>query len=350
MRDVTAREHMSMFFSILIPAYNCERYIDDCINSIMKQSCNDFEVIIINDGSKDNTATKCNIWVDKYPERIRYISQANSGTYLTRRRLLREAKGDYVCFIDADDYYMGSDVFESLKKLIDETQCDIAFFEATSDVSTMKKMFDYAYTDGEVFEGVRLAEIYRLFVNTKKFQHLWNKVIKRSLVDYETLDEPFDFRMLRDGVYQIVPLLSKADRIVYLDKTCYFYRTDNETSVSHSFKIDFFYSMVALHKRILESSKEWKYKNSDTDDYVKAGCTMDMCISAIKVRELPKDSVISRVEYLKMIGEEPLFRRQYTQKHLDKFRKPIAWALFHKQYWIVNIISSFVGVGKSVIK
>ncbi len=339
-----------MFFSILIPAYNCEKYIDGCVNSIMNQSCQDFELIIVNDGSKDGTENKCLAWVEKYPEMIRLISKDNSGSYLTRRRLLREARGEYILFIDADDYYIGTTVFASLKEIFEKTQCDIAFFDATSNLGTMCKMFDYPYADGEIFEEERLSEIYRLFVNTKKFQHIWNKAFKRTLVDYEIPDEPFDFRMLRDGVYQIVPILSKANKIVYLDKIFYYYRTDNEQSVSHNFKIDFYYSMVALHQRILYCSKEWKYKNSNTEDYIKAGCTADMCISAIKARDLPKNSPISRKDYIRMIGEEPLFRKQYTQKYLARFRKPIAWALFHKQYWMVDLVSSLVGVGKSVAK
>ena len=339
-----------MFFSILIPAYNCEKYIDGCVSSIINQKCQDFELIIVNDGSKDGTADKCKAWAEKYPEQVHFISKENSGAYLTRRLLLREAKGEYVLFIDADDNYIGNDALAHIKQKIEETDADLLFFDATSDLSAMKKMFDYPYQNGEIFENGRIAEIYRLFVNTKKFQHLWNKAFRRSLIDYELPDEPFAFRMLRDGVYQIVPILSKADKIVYLDEILYFYRTDNENSVSHSFKIDFYYSMVALHSRILECSKEWRHKNSETDDYVKAGCTADMCISAIKARDLPKETPMSKSEYIRMIGSEPLFRQQYTQKHLDSFRKPIAWALYHKQYWIVSLVSSLVGAGKRVAK
>ncbi len=339
-----------MFFSILIPAYNCEKYIDDCISSIINQNCHDFELIIANDGSKDGTADKCRVWANKYPELIRFISKDNSGAYLTRRRLLREAKGEYVLFIDADDHYISNDALMLIKQKIEETEADLLFFDATVDLATMRKMFDYPYQNGEVFENERIAEIYRLFVNTKKFQHLWNKVFKRSLIDYEQPDELFAFKMLRDGVYQIVPIISKADKIVYLDEILYFYRTDNENSLSHSFKIDFYYSMVALHSRILKSSKHWKHKDCETDDYVKAGCTADMCISAIKARDLPKNTPMSKSDYIRMIGSEPLFRQQYTQKHLNSFRKPIAWALYHKQYWIVSLISSLVGVGKKLVK
>lgn len=338
-----------MFFSILIPAYNCEKYIDECIRSIMNQKCYDFELIIANDGSKDRTADKCKAWRDKYPHQIRYISKDNTGAYLTRRRLLREAKGEYVLFIDADDKYISSETLSHIKKVIEETEADLVFFDATTDVESRIKMFNYSYENGKIFEGDQVAELYRLFVNTKKFQHLWNKAFKRSLVDYDEPDEPFKFRMLRDGVYQIVPILSKVDKAAYLDEVLYYYRTDNEQSVSHGFKIDFYYSMIALHQRILDCSKDWKHKNDETADYVKAGCTTDMCISAIKARDLPENTSINRKQYIKMIGEEPLFRKQYTLKHLANYRKPIAWALFYKQYWMVYLASSFVGVVKQFI-
>lgn len=337
-----------MFLSILIPAYNCEKYIDGCIKSIIQQDFQDYELIIINDGSTDKTNEKCVLWANKYPEKIRYVSKQNTGAYLTRRALLREAKGEYLCFIDADDNYIRNDALSMIKRTIIESQCDMVFFDATSDLSTMKKKFNYPYKNGEVFEGDRISEIYRLFVNTKKFQHLWNKVFSRTLVDFEQPDNSFGYRMLRDGVYQIVPLISRANRIVYLDKVLYYYRTDNEESVSHSFSIDFYFSMVDLHKRILECSKQWKYKNVNTDEYVKAGCTTDMCIAAIKSRNLPNDANMTRFEYIKMISKEQLFRQQYTQKYLDMFRKPVAWALFHKQYWLISVAASLVDAAKKM--
>ena len=90
MRDVTAREHMSMFFSILIPAYNCERYIDDCINSIMKQSCNDFEVIIINDVRLYGRANQYSTTEAHMPPNHRQYSQWNGERFRRwRARLAR---------------------------------------------------------------------------------------------------------------------------------------------------------------------------------------------------------------------------------------------------------------------
>ncbi len=339
-----------MLLSILIPAYNCEKYLDGCLGSVVEQSCLDYELILLNDGSTDGTPEKCRAWAEQYPDRIRYLSQENAGIYSTRRRLLRESRGDYLCFLDADDNYIGDDVLAKVKNVIEETDCDIVFFDATSNMNTMKRKFCYPYQNGEVFEGEKIAEIYRLFLNTKQFQHLWNKVFRRTLVDFDSPDVPFSFRMLRDGPYQFLPILSKADKIVCLNEALYFYRTDNVNSVSHSFKLEFYDSMVALHQRILEHSRNWKHKNADTDDYVKASCTADMCICAIKARNLPADAPVSRGEYLKRIGQEPLFRRQYTLKHLAAFRKPIAWALYHGQYWLVDLTSSLVGLGKSMMK
>ena len=87
--------------SIIIPIYNASRFIKKCITSILNQTYKNFELLIINDGSTDNSLEICNKFNDK---RIKIINQKNSGSECARLTGIKQSKGEYICFIDADDW------------------------------------------------------------------------------------------------------------------------------------------------------------------------------------------------------------------------------------------------------
>lgn len=89
--------------SVIIPVFNGEEYIENCVQSLQNQTLSEFEVILINDGSKDNTADICNK-LSKEDSRIKVIHQENSGVSIARNKGIQNANGEYLCFIDCDDY------------------------------------------------------------------------------------------------------------------------------------------------------------------------------------------------------------------------------------------------------
>jgi len=88
--------------SVIIPTYNYGQYIDKSIDSVLSQTYTDFEIIVIDDGSTDNTRT---IVETKYRDKVKYIYQENRGAPAARNQGLREAKGDFIVFLDADDWF-----------------------------------------------------------------------------------------------------------------------------------------------------------------------------------------------------------------------------------------------------
>ena len=90
--------------SVVIPAYNVEKYVRECLDSILRQTFRNFEVIIVNDGSKDNTLEILREYESKYPEMIRVINQENGGQSNARNNAFQYVRGDYITYIDADDY------------------------------------------------------------------------------------------------------------------------------------------------------------------------------------------------------------------------------------------------------
>lgn len=96
--------------SIIIPVYNCEKHLNQCIESVLNQEFHDIECILINDGSTDNSGYICDEWV-KRDRRIRVYHQNNLGVSKTRNRGITLAKGEYIYFIDADDFIIMIEYF-----------------------------------------------------------------------------------------------------------------------------------------------------------------------------------------------------------------------------------------------
>lgn len=116
------------FFSIIVPAYNVEEYIGECIESIAKQSFNNLEIICINDGSRDCTKTILNDY-QKHDRRLTVINQTNSGISSARNRGIDMAKGHYIWFVDADDY-IERHACERLHQVVQQQNPDIIIFGA----------------------------------------------------------------------------------------------------------------------------------------------------------------------------------------------------------------------------
>ncbi len=334
------------FFSVVIPVYNSEKYLNECIKSVFAQTCDDFELILVDDESKDSSPAICDSWGEKYPDKVRVIHQKNTGVYIAKRNGIKATLGKYIYVIDNDDLITTSIAFESIKDKINETNCDLVFFNATDNIKTGHLLCQIPLSDGQVFENESLSIIYDNFLSSKDLHHIWMMVFARGLFDWE-YEYKETFRMLRDGPSLVLPIISNASKILYLNKTIYFWRIQNQASASkHYDVITFFYGIRALHKRILEYSKDWKSKSVRTDDLIRKNYIADICISAIKVRSISKSAGVSRRECLSLMANDEIFRSEYTLKNLEMFRRPVAWALYHRRYALVNIISSLVGIAK----
>lgn len=110
--------------TVIIPVYNSEKYIGKCIESILKQTYNDYEIMVVNDGSKDNSQKIIDEYKNKYPEKIIAIKQENKGVSITRNESIKRANGKYIMFIDNDDY-IDNDYIETFVREAEKDDYDI---------------------------------------------------------------------------------------------------------------------------------------------------------------------------------------------------------------------------------
>ena len=99
--------------SIIVPVYNVQEYLNECVNSVLKQSYENLELILVDDGSTDGSSTMCDEFAIK-DARVRVIHKPNGGLSDARNIGLLQAKGKYVCFLDSDDYYHNIKLFEKV--------------------------------------------------------------------------------------------------------------------------------------------------------------------------------------------------------------------------------------------
>lgn len=321
-----------MFFSISIPVYNAEKYLDRCIESVINQTEKDFEIVLVDDGSKDDSVKLCKNWAVKYPNVIRVIEKENSGSLLTRRRCLEESIGEYIYMIDADDYLIDKDALKKIKEAIEKTNCDLVFFNATADTD---KLYSYNFCHEQIFEGEGLKEIYDLILTTKSMNSLWTKVFSRNLVDWDTDYEEYKNVSIGTDFFQGFPILSNASKMVYLDEIYYYYRK-TEGSIVHKFNNNLAYSLKAGHSRLCECAKNWKYKVPDMELKLANRYMLTSSTMVFKGRLLKDRKKI--YDYIKSIGDDSFFIDNYANadlKNLNFFRKVIIKLLANKHYKIL---------------
>ena len=274
-----------MFFSISIPVYNAEKYLDDCIESVLRQTEKDYELLLVDDGSKDSSLQICYKWQRRYPDVIRVVEKENSGSLLTRRRCLVESRGDYLYVMDADDYLLTKDFLSIIKDRIISTAADLVFFNATSDPETNMPVFSFPFSDGDVFENESMKAIYEYYISNSGLKPLWNKVFHRNLLDIENDYEKYDYITNGTDYFQSTEIISRATKITYIDKSFYFYRvTNNSESIVHTFKETVYLSARENFIRLKEKAEKWGIPRNELRKMLKKNYMNIESTSAYKIR------------------------------------------------------------------
>lgn len=165
-------------FSFIIPCYNVEKYLAECVESILAQSVADFEVILVNDGSKDNTGAICDAYAAK-DHRIKVIHKENGGQSSARNMGTDIAKGDYIIYIDSDDFIMDRDF---LKKMAENAGSDIIFYKHKKFDDESKAFSPCTYSFAGLGEG-DYYDILKAMIAADAFYGMaWNKCIRASVI------------------------------------------------------------------------------------------------------------------------------------------------------------------------
>ncbi len=226
-----------MFFSFLVPVYNVEKYLDKCMESLLCQKGADFEIVLLDDGSTDNSGKMCDSYAEKYRDIVRVIHKSNEGLLMTRRRGFEEAKGDWFICIDSDDY-ANPDLLEKVVDVINNYNPDMVMynFEYVNDKDEVSRS-RLNIEDNSVYTEKNKLDIYTYRLLTDDINNMWSKAIKRDILDFDKDYSNCGIRNMCEDAYQVLPLFTNAEKIVYLRSPLYRYRKGQESitaSLSYS--------------------------------------------------------------------------------------------------------------------
>lgn len=220
---------MDELISVIVPVYKVEKYLDQCISSIVNQTYKNIELILVDDGSPDRCPDICDVWGEK-DKRIKVIHQQNSGGGQARNRALDVASGEMIAFVDSDDY-ISPIMFEFLH---DQFLDDVDIVECNfCEVHDGNALFD---NKDDPFETQVFTSEEAMIENIEDHifrQLIWNKIYRKSVIK----NVRFPIGKKIDDEFWTYQVLGNARKLVYTNKTLYAYR-QQDNSVMHLLSTD----------------------------------------------------------------------------------------------------------------
>lgn len=207
--------------SVVVPIYNVEKYLRLCLDSLLMQTYTNFEVLMINDGSPDDSANICKEYLAK-DRRFQYFEKENSGPSDTRNYGIEYSKGEYITFVDSDDW-LKETFLADLYEAITRTGADIALSTYIK-YDDLQSVYNIPII-GEYYERIWMSdefirELPKLEMKDNSYSNPWAKLFKREL--FRTIRFPKG-KLIEDTRTNI-KLFLESSRLVYINKCLYFYR------------------------------------------------------------------------------------------------------------------------------
>lgn len=264
---------IKMKFSVLIPVYNTEKYLEKCLQSVLNQTYQNFEIVIVDDGSTDNSSMICDKYRDIYSDKIIVIHKANQGLISARRVGIDNANGDYCIFVDSDDYIKENLLCELSRVLNKDETIDLLIysFNYVQD-NKIVKQFHRIEQDGAVWNDSNRKEIIEKLLYSNDVTPIWIKAVKTTFLKSDSTNySQFYKKNMAEDYLQSLFLISNAKKIVffYLPLYCYNY---NDLSISRNFSAASIAKQNKLHVYyvLMEYLKDWKLDDSETKSRINA--------------------------------------------------------------------------------
>jgi glycosyltransferase involved in cell wall biosynthesis len=308
--------------SVVVPIYNAGKTLDKCITSIRKQTLGDIEIVLVNDGSTDNSLDICNKY-SKKDKRIVLINKKNEGCIVSRRKGVKASSSEYVMFVDADDWIDKNTVeilyYEAVQNHLDITVCNMykvignkSFVKQKNDSVYFKE--DKIYTREEIKDKLVVA-----YLHGHPFPaNLFAKLYKRNLLisSGKYLERIY---FLGEDLYYNLEMLLKANKVKVIDKPLYYYRAGGNTSKYMSYMFDDMVNGYKIQKEVIEEyyrdSKQSRYNGIS----VMLLNTFKTCLINLFYSRLDKEEIKNKInEFIKNDSIQESLSNEGCKRYFEK--------------------------------
>lgn len=327
--------------SYIVPVYKVEKYLRQCVDSILAQTMNEYEIILVDDGSPDNCPAICDEYKEKYPDIVKVIHKKNGGLPVARNIGLEVAKGEYVFFFDGDDYLIADGIAEIYNKAkhYNADVIQTSYFsqdEKTEKITENKSAFSYE----KVYNHSDMEDMINNHMNKNILVYVWRNLYKTSFLKEKNIWSDEKLRTMQDAPFNMEAFL-KADVFVAIDRPVYCYRL-REGSIQRTKYIpdyDLFYAYqwevkLRKYRENCRSSKQF-YKDV-AERNIKA-------FFPRMIRNYYANKIDNSYMYLKRIGNSEMMRRSFKDYDINEFKSNsldwwMTWCMKYRLYPIAHLI------------
>ena len=314
--------------SVIVPVYGVEKYISKCLNSLVNQTLNDIEIIVVNDGTKDNSQKIIDEYVKKYPDKVKSFIKENGGQGSARNYGLKQATGEYIGYVDSDDY-VELDMYEKLYNKAINDNLDIAIcgnYNVSEDYKNKKVDLEFIkYEDNKI--NALLGK-----------KAVWNKIYKKSIVEKlefrsKVWYEDFDFS---------IKAICSAKKIGYVNEPLYNYLLREGSTMNNSNVVRNLEILDAFNEIV----KDKKYKGYyDIIEFLAIDhiyiSTIVRVINAKADDKVKRETINKLIDY--MNTSFPNYKNNKYINTLSKNRKIIYKLINRKKYNLIKLLFAVKG-------
>lgn len=306
--------------SVIIPVYNVEQYLNDCLESLLNQTFKECEFIFINDGSTDNSKLIIESFLEKY-DRIILLNQENKGVSVARNEGIAIAKGKYIAFVDSDDW-IEKDMYQKLFYTIELHQADIVLCNMFGYVKGKQYVSGYDFPQNEVL-GLDFIQndLWRHLIEKDDLYSSCNKLFKASIIKENKVQFPPGNALSEDNVFNL-RYFNKIKKFIYIDYTGYHYREVPGSAMRSLLQKNYFENILKLYQVDFKLYLDHQFSNDEMDT-IRSEKLINNTISLIHYYFVPTPqlSLIKRIAMIKkMLYNEDIVSviHKYYESLYDK--------------------------------
>lgn len=316
---------MSKKVSVIIPCYNVEKYMEKCIDSVICQSYENIEILVVNDGSKDSTEKIGKSYEEK-DSRVRLLNKENGGLSSARNEGLKYMTGEYCYFLDGDDY-LDEDGIEFLVKLMEEKGADIAV-GGTRCVDEKGSIFPAEPIKDKLYsiegEKERFKFYYQIYYNYQIRYEVWNKLFKTSIIKDNGISFENNYKIFAEDICFISYYLVYTNRIAVSSKVFHNYLLRGDSimgSLNGDSKLNNIIELIKHVDDFISAHSDDQYLR---DNYKKASmCLVHDRMKWVKINKIKnevKKITPENKDFLKEISYSVLGNKKEFKKEFNKIQ------------------------------